>query len=352
MNRKRTGYTTGTCAAAAAKAATMILSGFPIPRKVDVELPDGVRVSLPVAYGEGMHSLARAGVRKDAGGDPDITHGCLVVASVEWEEGERWRLAAGEGVGMVTKPGLSVPPGEPAINPVPRDMIQKAVREVTGRGVRVTISIPGGRELADKTFNPRLGVEGGLSILGTSGLVQPFNRKSLRKALRCGLSVMVARKVKAPVLVPGRIGERAAHQHFTLAPEQILQVSNEWGFVLDQAWTLPFQRLLVVGHPGKLAKLAEGDWDTHSSRSRTGVSAIVRLGKEVLGGPLPDSRTAEGIFGQLFGPASRKLGDALARKIGQAIWLRVQRRFPVATALVDLRGRILGLDGDLCPWRG
>jgi hypothetical protein len=183
MNSHSTGYTTGTCAAAAAKAAAMILSGFPIPRKVDVELPDGERVILPIVYAEGMHCLARAGVQKDAGGDPDITHGCLVVASVEWEEGEGVSLAAGDGVGIVTKPGLPLAPGEPAINPVPRAMIQKAVREVTGRGVRVTISIPGGRELADKTFNPRLGVEGGLSILGTSGLVRPFNRQALCKTL-------------------------------------------------------------------------------------------------------------------------------------------------------------------------
>jgi cobalt-precorrin-5B (C1)-methyltransferase len=319
---------------------------------VDVELPDGERVILPIVYAEGMHCLARAGVQKDAGGDPDITHGCLVVASVEWEEGEGVSLAAGDGVGIVTKPGLPLAPGEPAINPVPRAMIQKAVREVTGRGVRVTISIPGGRELADKTFNPRLGVEGGLSILGTSGLVRPFNRQALCKTLRYALSVMVACGVEAPVLVPGRIGERAAHQHFKLAPGQIIQVTNEWGFVLDRAATLPFQRLLVVGHPGKLAKLAEGDWDTHSSRSGAAVSAIVRFAKQVLNSPLPESRTAEGIFQHLSGPASRELGDAIAHRIGQAIWLRIQGRFPVAMALVDLGGRILGTHGDLSPWKG
>ena len=151
-------------------------------------------------------------------------------------------LTAGDGVGIVTKPGLSVPRGGPAINPVPRHMIREAVREVTDRGVRVIISVPGGREIAEKTFNPRLGVIGGISILGTTGIVRPFSSAALRDALKCSLDVAAANGVAAAVLVPGHIGERADRRHFHLAAEQVVEVSNEWGFMLDCASGYPFTR--------------------------------------------------------------------------------------------------------------
>ncbi len=201
MSGDRTGFTTGTCAAASAKAATMLLSGLLDTREVEVGLPDGTRVTLPVEAAARNRVFAEASVRKVAGDDPDVTDGCLVTARVEWAEDSEIRLLAGEGVGMVTKPGLSVPVGEPAVNPVPRLMIRDAVREVTDRGLSITLAIPGGKELAKKTFNPRLGVEGGLSILGTSGIVRPFSTPALRDALKCALSVAVACKVACPVFV-------------------------------------------------------------------------------------------------------------------------------------------------------
>ena len=142
-------------------------------------------------------------------------------------------FVAGEGVGTVTKPGLQVPPGEPAINPVPRQMILAAIRDVTARGVRVEISLPGGREIAAKTFNPRLGIEGGLSILGTTGIVRPYCTRALQDALKCTLDVAAACGVTAPVLVPGNIGASAARRHFSLREEQVIEAGNEWGFVLD-----------------------------------------------------------------------------------------------------------------------
>ena len=180
----------------------------------------------------------------------------------------------GEGVGTVTKPGLAIPPGEAAINPVPRQMIRDSVREVTDRAVRVTVSIPDGEALAAKTFNPKLGVRGGLSILGTTGRVRPFSCPALQESLRCALQVALALGLKDLVFVPGHIGEKAAHRHFVLRPEQVIEVSNEWGYMLGQAAREKVPRLLVLGHPGKLVKLAEGMWDTHSSRSGSALPLV------------------------------------------------------------------------------
>jgi len=350
MKAGRTGFTTGTCAAAAAKAAAMTLCGMTPPQQVEIGLPDGARVALPVEQVEGNTNAASAAVRKDAGDDPDVTDGCLVKASVTWQKAGKFALAAGDGVGTVTRPGLSVPPGEPAINPVPRQMIHEAIREITDHDLQVTISIPGGRELAEKTFNPRLGIIGGLSILGTSGVVRPFSTSALRDALKCALNVAAACNIKSPVFVPGRIGEKAARRHFRLVPEQLIEVSNEWGFVLDEAMKYDFGRLLVLGHPGKLAKLAMGQWDTHSSRSTSAVPWVSDLAEETLGVALHEARTVEGIFALLHETDRKNLADQLSARIRGAIRSRLQKRPRVATVLVDMKGEILGSDGDMSGW--
>lgn len=351
MSTGRTGFTTGTCAAAAAKAAVLRLVHGEATGSVDVELPDGTKVVLAPTNVEAGEDWARASVKKDAGDDPDVTDGCFVVATVAWADGGDVAFFAGDGVGTVTKPGLSVPPGEPAINPVPRRMIRHAIREVTDRPVSVTVSVPGGRELSEKTFNPRLGVEGGLSILGTSGIVRPFSSSALRDALICALNVAVACKVESPVFVPGRIGERAARKLFSLVPEQLIEVSNEWGFMMDEAAKTNFKRLLVVGHPGKLAKLPAGDWDTHSSRSKSAVPFVTTLAERIFGRSIPESRTVEGIFAGLEDAERLITAEALAERIGSAVSNRARRRFPVSVVLVDMRGEVLGTYGDVSAWR-
>ncbi|MHB8875574.1 MAG: cobalt-precorrin-5B (C(1))-methyltransferase CbiD [Myxococcaceae bacterium] len=351
MTLFRTGFSTGTCAAAAAKAAASLLANGAPPKEVEVGLPDGTRVTLPVDRAQQRGESAEAVIRKDAGDDPDVTHRAEVIATVSWVEGEDVTLRAGAGVGTVTRPGLSVPPGEPAVNPVPRRMIRSAVREVTGRGVEVVLSIPGGQELAAKTFNPRLGVVGGLSILGTTGRVRPFSAPALREALRCSVSVAAACKVAAPVLVPGHLGERAARKHFRLGPEQVIEVSNEWGFMLDQVSAAGFGRLLVAGHPGKLAKLVEGQWDTHSSRSASAVPIVARVAQAVLGRAPPESATVEGLLAALEAPDRRRVAEALAAGVAGAVQTRWGKDRPVAAALFDLAGALLGSEGDLDPWR-
>ena len=351
MNQLRTGYTTGACAAAAAKSAVMVLAGNAISNDVEIGLPDKSRVSISVEFVREIVDGVEAGVKKDAGDDPDITDGITVVASVAWTDTEKVELAAGEGVGIVTKPGLSVEVGEPAINPVPRQMICDAVREVTDRGVRVVVSVPGGREIAEKTFNPRLGVVGGISILGTTGIVRPFSNEALRDALKCSLDVASASGVSAPVLVPGHIGERAARRHFDLSAEQVVEVSNEWGFMLDCAGGYPFKRLLVLGHPGKLAKLCVGQWDTHSSKSDSAVPIVAQIYEETLGNAAPESTTVEGFFAAISANERKLIGDTLAAKLRNVIHKRFEERIDIAAVLVNLQGDILGSDGDLSGWQ-
>lgn len=357
------GITTGTCAAAAAKAAAIVLGGGPAPSEVELRLPGDVPLRVPILFARRSGAgAATASVRKDAGRDADVTHGMEVRATVAWDAAGGVTLAAGEGVGTVTKPGLQVPPGQPAINPVPREMIATALREVTARGARVEIAIPGGRQMAHKTFNPRLGITGGLSILGTTGFVRPRCVRALHEALRCALRVAAACGVQAPVLVPGNIGAKAARQHFALREEQVIEAGNAWGFLLDEAVATPpplpegegtyaFRALLLVGHPGKLAKLAAGQWDTHSSRSAAATQYLGDLWAEVLGLPAAEMPTVEGMLAALAAGQRDSLAAELARRVRQAVARRIQDRAGVAVLLVDMAGRRLGADGDFSPWQ-
>jgi cobalt-precorrin-5B (C1)-methyltransferase len=350
MSALREGYTTGSCAAAGAKAAAILLLEGRTVKSVEIPLPGG-RLSLPVAYARQAGDSAEAAVVKDAGDDPDVTNGALVSAAVCWIEGDDVQFAAGDGVGTVTKPGLAIPPGEPAINPVPRRMIAAALREVTPRGLRVTISIAGGAKLAQRTFNPRIGVTGGLSILGTTGIVRPFSCSALQETIRCALDVAAAAGIRAPTLVPGHIGERALRAGFSVSEEQVVEAGNLWGFALDEVLRRPFTALLAAGHPGKLAKLTAGDWDTHSGHSASALPVVAALQGRLFGRPAAGAVTVEGIFTALNGEDKKRLGDALAKAVREAVAERTQGRLRTAAVLIDLKGRILGTAGDLTPWQ-
>ncbi|MCY2986533.1 MAG: cobalt-precorrin-5B (C(1))-methyltransferase CbiD [Planctomycetota bacterium] len=361
----RSGLTTGTCAAAAAKAAALVLAGGEAPRDVELQLPSGQAVRVPILHVEPRAdgAAATAVVRKDAGDDPDATHGLEIRVTVAWDDQADVAFVAGEGVGTVTKPGLQIPPGQPAINPVPRQMITAAIRAVTSRGVRVEVAIPGGREVATRTFNPRLGIAGGLSILGTTGVVRPYCVSALRDALTCSLDVAAACGETAVVFVPGNIGARSARQHFFLREEQVIEVGNEWGFLLDELvsprlstpgrgvggeGSRAFHALLVLGHPGKLAKLGDRQWDTHSARSPPPLETIRRLCSSL---PTAQNTTVEGLFAALPPPERKSLAEALAGRIRTAVSQRIGTRLPVAVFLVNMVGECLGTAGDLGPWR-
>lgn len=347
----RTGYTTGVCAAAATKAACLRLFGLAenIDR-VEITLPNSDKIMIPVVETIKADDYAEASVRKDAGDDPDITDKALVVSKVALKGTDGVQVEAGEGVGTATKPGLAIPVGSPAINPTPRAMIEEAAREVTDKGLMVRISIPGGEELAKKTFNPRLGIIGGLSILGTSGIVRPFSLSAIQDSIKCAINVARAIRVDYPVFVPGRIGLKAAYSLLAIHRDRILEVGNEWGFSLDLAKNEKYSGLLVVGHPGKLAKLAAGWWDTHSSRSAPAVGYVEETAKKELGHSPEDCKTVEAIFKALDPMDSRKLGEVLGSAICSAVEKRVQGKFPCSVLLVDLSGNMLARSGDFTQW--
>ncbi len=352
MNKLRTGYTTGTCAAAAAKAAATLLCGRQVADMVTIELPDGSKAAIPILYVKLRDDNAIAAVRKDAGDDPDITDKAVIQATVAFNNKKRIVFYAGDGVGTVTKPGLQISVGEPAINPIPREMIEKAIQTVTPEGVDVTISVQGGKELAEKTFNPKLGIVGGISIIGTSGKVRPFSVPALRQALKCSLDIAHAAGIKSPVFVPGHIGKTAAQKHFSLKDDQIIEVSNEWGYMLDCLSGYNFEKLLVLGHPGKLAKLAAGYWDTHSSKSESPLPFINKIAEQTINSQFPDAITVEGLFENLGGGDKLLLGNALSEKIRKAVANKIN--WPdkaIATIIVNMKGNILGQAGDIQIWK-
>lgn len=231
--------------------------------------PDVVRVDTPI--GKILYldvipkTFGTCGVVKDAGDDPDVTHGSEIVTTVEIlpEDGEI-RFVGGEGIGTITQEGLKLPVGEPAINPVPRQMVTKALRKIIGnRGAVVTVSIPGGAELAKKTFNPRLGIFGGLSVLGTTGIVRPMSEEAMKDSLLAELDMYKNQGHKAILFVLGTTGENAL-KDFYGDFHCVLQVSNYIGFMIEEAVERGFTHILLGGFVGKLVKVASGTMNTHS----------------------------------------------------------------------------------------
>lgn len=266
--RLRRGYTTGSCAAAAAKAAAIALLTGGTPARVEIETPEGVRLDLPVESCERGMDFVRCGVRKDGGDDIDATDGALVCAEVRLG-GEEITVDGGEGVGRVTRPGLEQPVGAAAINIVPRLMVAHEVRdafEEHGRraGATVVISVPGGAEIAARTYNPRLGIVGGISILGTTGIVEPMSGAALVDTIQAELKVLRAAGTGPVVVTPGSYGETFSRETLGLLARRAVLCSNYIGETIDCAAALGFEGMLLVGHLGKFVKLAGGIFNTHS----------------------------------------------------------------------------------------
>lgn len=346
------GVSTGSCAALAAKGAALLLCCGKRVSEVDIPLPDGGRLHWPL-MGQRLEARgAVASVVKDAGDDPDVTHGARIEVEIERRDDDQICFHAGRGVGVVTLPGLALEVGDAAINPTPRKMITAALREVTDWGLDVTVFVEGGEELAARTFNPKLGIEGGLSILGTSGKVRPFSSAALRDSLKCGLDVCAASGTLAPVLTPGNIGRRAAENFFSLAPQQLVEVSNEWGFVLEKSLDYDFEHLLLIGHPGKLAKLAKEQWQTHSSQSDSAQEHVNILAEAVLSRRVEKQQTVEGLFMLSLQPSEReRVAKALAAEINTAVRNTFSSNRQTTVVLINLKGEILGSDGSLEAWQ-
>ena len=274
----RCGYTTGTCAALAAAGAVRLLLTGEAPERVRITTPKGWTVELPLEDAVLDGGEARCAVRKDAGDDPDVTDGCLVCAAVSRSEPGGIRIDGGAGVGRVTKPGLDQPMGAAAINSVPRRMITDAVKEVCDElgysgGLSVVISVPGGEEIARRTFNPMLGIEGGISILGTSGIVEPMSEQALIDTIELNLRQAAALEpgsggAKRLILTPGSYGESYLHAiGLDALGVPVVKCSNFIGEALDAAAIQGFSEVLLVGHVGKLVKLAGGVMNTHSAQA-------------------------------------------------------------------------------------
>ena len=267
--RLRRGFTTGTCAAAASKAAAvMLLTGREL-HSVCLVTPAGIGLDLPLEDVERGDGFASCAVRKDSGDDPDVTNGLLVYARVEKTAAPGIILEGGAGIGRVTKPGLDQKVGEAAINSTPRRMIAAALREVCEDagypgGLHVVLSAPGGEEIAKRTFNPRLGIVGGISILGTTGIVEPMSDAAVVETVRAELSTRRAAGRDYVLLVPGNFGSAFVKDTLGFDPEDAVTVSNFIGDAFSLADELGFRGALLVGHIGKTVKLAAGLFNTHS----------------------------------------------------------------------------------------
>ncbi len=345
------GVTTGSCAALAAKAAALKLIEGKSVTCVDIPFPDGSRLKYAILAVSGDGVSASATVIKDAGDDPDVTDGAKIKVTLATNDSGAINFHAGTGVGTISRAGLAIVPGEAAINPGPRSMIRAALAEVCSGGFEVTVAVTAGEKLAEKTFNPRLGIVGGISILGTTGRVRPFSAPALRDALKCSLAVAVAAKIDQLVLVPGNMGNKAAQHCFAVRPDQIVDVSNEWGFMLAEVQKHSFKKLLVVGHPGKLAKLPRGQWQTHSAQSSSAVPYICELAEELFSQPLTQVNTVEELFMQRLNVRQRtQLGNRLAGEISHAIENNYPHLAPNTVVLINLKRQIIGQAGELSAW--
>ncbi len=346
----REGITTGTCAAAAAQASVRWQISGQCPKNVRIDLPSGKTVCLAVI----QEGFPACGVIKDAGDDPDVTDGCEVIVRVTlFHEKGDIHFKAGKGIGRVTRAGLKVPVGEAAINPVPRQMIEKEIRYYVGDvGAEVEISIPGGERLAAKTFNSRVGIEGGLSILGTSGIVRPMSESAVVESLKTCLSVAAVSKPEYICFVLGETGERRMREWLTAQKKtrtgvEFVQISNYVGVMLDEAVRLNVKKILIGGFAGKLVKLAADIMNTHShvadGRMETICTFAALAGAEQsMIEQLYACRTVTEAERLLKDYGLEKIWNSISDRAAEKCRLRMGRNGDVAVVLLDESGRILG----------
>lgn len=375
-NGLRRGQTTGSCATAATKAALTLLLTHKKCDSVRVMLPKGAHylyndwdgeqyLMIPVHQSYWLdEDTARAEVIKDAGDDPDQTHGATLSAEISRNAKGNIHFYAGKGVGTITRPGIRLPVGEPAINPVPRQMMHQAVREVlneTGHsalemGFDITLGCKNGEAIARKTFNPRLGIVGGISILGTSGIVEPMSLASWIASIEVYVRVALADDAQEIAFLPGKIARTYVKEILQLPPYRAVEIANFLGEALDFTQTvLEAQKrrlkiLWLAGHPGKLAKLLDGTWNTHSSKSTMAMANVAEIADQLgfssaLIQSIKQANTVESIIQQLKNEHQNKtLWTTIEHRIGELARQRVPAVDRVEARLFDLHGNALGTD--------
>jgi cobalt-precorrin-5B (C1)-methyltransferase len=362
-NGLKRGYTTGTCATAAVKAALLKLVCNEAPPEVNVTLPDSLQyLTIPIdRISEEAGGAVRVDVIKDAGDDPDQTHRARIFARVSRNQEGRIVFKRDRGVGVVTQPGLQLEVGEPAINPVPRKMMINAVYEVLGEGdgnpglgFDLQIGCESGEEIAKRTFNPRLGVQGGISILGTTGIVEPKSTAAFQASIEVYVSVALGDNPYEIVVAPGNLGQRFARSYLQLPLKRVVQMANFIGFTLkcverilkENGHQLP--KLWVVGHPGKLAKILDDVFDTHSAQSSSAAGAVCRLADQhgipgALRESLARSRTVEGQIDILRPePFAAEFWSLVERSIATRISSLLPSVEVVSVRLFQMDGKPLG----------
>lgn len=347
----RCGYTTGSCAAAAAKAAAIcVLSGQKITA-VELPTPKGITLTLDVLDTEICKEYAVCAIKKDSGDDPDITNGILVYAKVTKTD-SGIVITGGDGVGKVTKPGLDQPVGEYAINSVPRKMITEAVSEIAKKygyngGSTVEISIPGGEELAKKTYNPRLGIVGGISVIGTSGIIEPMSNAALVDTIRTELNMRKAEGYENVFFTLGNYSENYIARELPFDVEKSVKCSNFIGDAIDIAVELGFRGVLIIGHIGKLIKLGAGIMNTHSAQADGRMDVLVTCG--VLAGAdtgtlqkLPDCATVDAALDILDAAGyTQKTLDILAVRAAYYLEAKVKGTLKIAAVMFSDKHDIL-----------
>ena len=348
----RKGYTTGSCATAAAKVAALMVMRQHLIHQVSIVTPSGVTLNLNVEspHVEGQQGIAA--IRKDGGDDIDATHGMLIFARVTLTDSGDITLRGGEGVGTVTRKGIGLPIGSSAINRTPRHTIETAVREAIGpvRGAEVEIFAPEGEERAQKTYNSRLGIVGGISIIGTTGIVTPMSEESWKRSLALELEMKRAAGLERVVLVPGNHGERFVREQMGIDSQVVVTMSNFVGYMIEESVRLGFRQIVLIGHPGKLIKIAAGIFHTHSHIADARMETLVAH-LALLGAPLEllrlvsDCDTTEAAMEHIDAFGFQRIYNHLAERICQRVMqrLRFTKTPPVCDAIMfSFDNQILG----------
>lgn len=356
------GYTTGACLAAGAKAGAMIMQGEDPGDRVDIVALDGTPLQIPIASVELLAQGVKVEIIKDAGDDPDITNGTSVFITFSFLTQEQLQpvygqsilykqilFEAGQGIGHATKPGLSLAVGEPAINPGPRQLVYNSIKDIIGdKACLVRVDIPAGTELATKTLNPVLGIEGGISVIGTTGVLRPMSEEAFKNSLVPQIEVAKAAGFTTQIFVPGKIGERIATS-WGLPTEAMVQTSNFIGFMLEAGADHGLERILLFGHIGKLAKVAAGVFHTHN---RVGDARLEVLAAYSAAQGMPAEgiqRILQAVTTEEALPVIEEYGlQSVYQVIAARASYRAERllfnRLQVGTVLVTLQGKLLGMD--------
>lgn len=349
----RRGWTTGACATAATKAAYHALLSGRFLDPVSITLPKGDMPSFALALESAGAGWARAGIVKDAGDDPDVTHGALIVATVRHgREGAGVTFHAGEGVGTVTKVGLPIPPGEPAINPVPRALMRDVIAELaahfgTAPDVEIEIAVPEGERLATKTWNPRLGILGGISILGTTGVVHPFSCSAWIHSIHRGIDVARAEGLVHLAGATGSTSERAVQHLYGLPDQALIDMGDFVGGMLKYLRTHPVERVSIAGGFAKMTKLAQGLMDLHSKRGEVSLTWLAGVAQDIgastaLVQNITEANTAKEVL-ELAAAAALPLAATVAARAQEQAQAHL-RGAPVRAdiVIVDREGNIVG----------